>query len=759
MNAVSLFANIGVAEAYLKKLGVNVVVANEFDPDRAALYQRIYPDSKMICGDITSDEIQGKVEKEARKAKIDILMATPPCQGMSTAGKQKEFDPRNDLFKYALKLILKLRPKYIFFENVPGFMVTKVMHEGVPTLIPDVIRSVIGDEYDLSFNVVKVQDYEVPQKRERTIVLGTRKGFTTWNMPKPSGHIVTMEEAIGWLPKIDPFVRDISEDEFKALFPKYEERKKEALSWSPWNNPPSHVMRNVVAMMHTPTGKSAFENTKPEFQPRKKNGELVKGFKNTYKRQNWDSPAYTIAMDNVEISSQDNVHPGRFEGFDANGDVVYSDARVLTTYELMKIMSIPDDWPVPLDTPERTVRRLLGEGVPSLFVKKIFENLPEIKSQEPKLRGISLFANVGIAEAYLKSLGVDMRVANELLPDRARFYQDVYPDTHMVQGDITDDKVRDAIVREAIDKNINFVMATPPCQGMSRVGKMDAFDERNQLIYYAVDAIKRIRPEYALIENVTMILNTKIKVGDEIMLIPEYLQRELGDRYTFNKVTKVKAMDYSIPQIRNRNIYLLVRKDKNVVWEFPRHTAPVTLEDAIGNLPSVDPELRDGIDVTLAHFPEFEKKKLAAAKVSKWHRPPIHSWRMVEWMQHTPTGDSAIHNPVHYPRKENGDRVKAHYNQYRRLEWDKQSRCLTQNNGVISSLACVHPGRPYVKDGETLYTEPRVFTIYEVLKVSSLPLDWPIPDWADETLIRKVIGEGVPSRLIKVIVEELLRRI
>ena len=112
-----------------------------------------------------------------------------------------------------------------------------------------------------------------------------------------------------------------------------------------------------------------------------------------------------------------------------------------------------------------------------------------------------------------------------------------------------------------------------------------------------------------------------------------------------------------------------------------------------------------------------------------------------------------------YPKKDNGVRVKAHYNQYRRLSWDTPCRCLTQNNGVISSLACVHPGRPYKCGKETLYSDPRVFTIYELLIISSLPLDWPIPEWADENLIRKVIGEGIPSRLIKVIMEALLEEI
>lgn len=382
-----------------------------------------------------------------------------------------------------------------------------------------------------------------------------------------------------------------------------------------------------------------------------------------------------------------------------------------------------------------------------------------MKHKKSKLRGLSLFANVGIAEAYLESIGVDIKIANELLPERARFYQDVYPRTKMICGDITDDDIRAKLVAAAKKEKVNFVMATPPCQGMSRVGKMDAFDERNQLIYYAVDVIKKLKPEFALIENVTTILKTKIKVNGKVMIIPDYLKKELGNDYEFNKKTVVRAMDYSIPQIRHRNIYLLVRKDKNVEWEFPPPTEPVTLREAIGHLPSVDPYLRDGMDETLKRFPEFLVKKEAAAKVSKWHRPPVHSWRMVEWLMHTPTGESAIHNPVYFPRKVTGERVKAHYNQYRRLEWDKQARCLTQNNGVISSLACVHPGRAYIHEGEEMYSEPRVFTIYEVLIISSLPLDWPIPEWAEESLIRRVIGEGVPSRLIKVIMENLLGRI
>lgn len=377
-----------------------------------------------------------------------------------------------------------------------------------------------------------------------------------------------------------------------------------------------------------------------------------------------------------------------------------------------------------------------------------------------KLRGLSLFANVGIAEAYMKEIGVDIVLANEIDPDRARFYQDVYPETHMVCGDITDDNIRTNIIDEAIEKKVNFVIATPPCQGMSEAGLRLEFDPRNQLISYAVDVIKRTKPDYVLLENVPKQLTTKIRCGDEIVLIPEYIKRELGEMYDFNKETLVKAKDYGVPQLRERNIFLLVKKTIDIKWEFPQKQKEITLEEAIGNLPSLDPKLREGMDFTMEKFPNFEKKRKAALEVSRWHFPPTHSWRQVEWMMHTPTGKSAIYNEKYYPQKEDGTPVKAHHNHYRRLKWNMPCRTITQNNGVISSLACVHPGRYYTgDDGEELYSDARVLTIYELLIVMSLPLDWHIPEWASETFIRRAFGEGIPSKLVKEIMMELLRQL
>lgn len=377
-----------------------------------------------------------------------------------------------------------------------------------------------------------------------------------------------------------------------------------------------------------------------------------------------------------------------------------------------------------------------------------------------KLKGLSLFANVGIAEAYMSELGVDIKIANELDVDRAKFYQEVYPQTHMICGDITDDKIRDKIVSEALEEKVDFLIATPPCQGMSEAGLRLQFDPRNQLISYAIDVIKRVNPKFVLLENVPQQLHTKIKYNDTVILIPEYIKKELGASYNFNKETLVMAKDYGVPQLRERNIFLLVRKDIDIVWEFPAKQREITLEEAIGNLPSLDPYLREGISKTLEKFPQFEEKKKEGLKVSKWHFPPTHSWKQVEWMLHTPTGKSAIYNEKYYPQKAGGVPVKAHHNHYRRLKWDMPCRTITQNNGVISSLACVHPGRPYIDSkGRQLYSDPRVLTIYELLIVMSLPLDWPIPEWANETFIRKVFGEGIPSKLVKSIMTALVSQL
>ena len=92
LKILSLFANIGVAEAYLDEMGHEVVVANELDRRRATLYQKIYPKTKMICGDITDKTTFNIITELSKESGVNCIMATPPCQGMRTAGRQNKVD-------------------------------------------------------------------------------------------------------------------------------------------------------------------------------------------------------------------------------------------------------------------------------------------------------------------------------------------------------------------------------------------------------------------------------------------------------------------------------------------------------------------------------------------------------------------------------------------------------------------------------------------------------------------------------------------
>ena len=373
---LSLFSNIGVAEAYLGKIGVSIAVANELVKDRAHFYQEVYKNTKMICGDITQKEVYDTIINESKKAKINFMIATPPCQGMSTAGKQNPNDSRNNLITYALNVIKELKPSYVLLENVPQQLKTKITVNGSDYLIPDYIHKELDIMYDIKSEIVNALDYGVPQMRQRSIYLMTRKDVQKkWKFITDDEKMspISLNEAIGFLPSLDPRIQEFSEEEQINYFPDYEKKAKEGIKYSIWHFPPTHKLRHVEVMMYTPEGCSALDNI--THYPKNSKGEKVRGFRNTYKRQKWDKPAYTVTTYNGAICSQDNVHPGRFIGYDAYGEKVYSDARVFSIYELMIIMSLPLDWPIPSWASESLIRHTIGEGIPPLIIKKLFENL------------------------------------------------------------------------------------------------------------------------------------------------------------------------------------------------------------------------------------------------------------------------------------------------------------------------------------------------------------------------------------------------
>ena len=763
LKGLSLFANVGIAEAYLANQNIEIVLANEIVEKRAQFYSHLYPKTKMISGDIQHEDVKKEIIETAREYNVEFVIATPPCQGMSSAGKQRKLDPRNNLVKDAIHIVKEIQPAYIILENVPEQKSTMIVHNGETLSIPNFIEKELRSEYYINHMEIDCSHYGVPQRRLRYIFLLTHKKMSqVWDFPNSSMEQgKTLRELLKDVPPLDPLLREGLEETL-TLFPDYQTKLEVAQRISKWHRPVAHPKRQVLSLLRTPSGRSAFEN-EPEFRPKKKDGSFVTGYPNTYKRQEWDRPAYTITKYNRTISSQENVHPGT-----QMENTWYDSPRVFSVYELILMTSLPADWNIPDWATEPFVREILGEGFPPRAVELLCSRIPqkEVRHKENKrLRGLSLFANIGVAEAHLDSIDCEVVLANEIEASRSRLYSKIYPDVEMLTGDICKDDVRDQLVEKSIAYGIDFVMATPPCQGMSLAGNLDPNDPRNTLVYYAIDVIKRVKPKFVLLENIPQQLNTIVLIDGVQQKIPQYIYHELSTMYRFNcdvtgQDSLIKASHYGVPQMRTRSIFLLVRNDLDFVWNFPKaDKEEITLEKAIGHVPPIDPMIRGNISKTREMFPHFEERKKLGEALSPWHRPPVHKYEHVLWMQHTPSGKTAFDNDTFFPQKQDGTPIKGHYNHYRRLAWNKPSRSLTTNNGVISSLACGHPGRCIVDDGtETgrIYSDPRVMTLYEIFIISSLPIDWPVPITTSESLLRTCIGEGIPPLLVQKLFRRLL---
>lgn len=342
-------------------------------------------------------------------------------------------------------------------------------------------------------------------------------------------------------------------------------------------------------------------------------------------------------------------------------------------------------------------------------------------------KGLSLFANVGIAETYLKQIGYPVILANELLLDRAKFYEHLHNHA-VIAGSITDNNIFEKIIEQSKKLGINFILATPPCQGMSIAGQMKNDDPRNTLIVRAMQVFSELLPEFMLIENVPQMFKTSIIVDKKTINIKDYLQ-SIANKFDYNiKFDIFDACDYGTPQRRKRSFTRIYKKYYH--WDNPVIQKQITVEESIGDLPSLESE---------------QKSKIP------YHASPKHNDNHILWMKNTPTGQTAHNNLVHYPQKDNR-KIKGFSTTYKRISWDKPAPTITMANGSVSSQNNVHPGR-LLPDGT--YSDARVLTLFEIFRLTGLPDNWNPPEWAKENLIRHVIGEAIPPRLVESILKEL----
>lgn len=113
-----------------------------------------------------------ELDKLLNKQPVDVIVGGPPCQGFSIAGKRDANDPRNSLFMEFYKYIKYFKPKAFIMENVIGILSMKTQAD---IKVIDIIMNKFEEDYNCCINKLYTSDFEVPQNRRRTIIVGIRK--------------------------------------------------------------------------------------------------------------------------------------------------------------------------------------------------------------------------------------------------------------------------------------------------------------------------------------------------------------------------------------------------------------------------------------------------------------------------------------------------------------------------------------------------------------------------------------------------------
>jgi DNA (cytosine-5)-methyltransferase 1 len=203
--AISLFAGAGGCSLGFKKAGYNLIYATDFDKAAIETYKINFPDTKADCKDINNiDFKQLLLDINVVQGEIDVLIGGPPCQGFSTAGPRFWDDPRNHLLKQYVRALDIIQPKWFLMENVEGLLTANSGE-----YIKETIKAFVKLGYSIRLEKVYSQEYSIPQRRKRVIILGNRLGID-FQFPSPITHShgkifrkssITIEHALFGLPK------------------------------------------------------------------------------------------------------------------------------------------------------------------------------------------------------------------------------------------------------------------------------------------------------------------------------------------------------------------------------------------------------------------------------------------------------------------------------------------------------------------------------------------------------------------------------
>ena len=377
---ISLFSCAGVGCYGFKQEDYKCIATNEIVERRLEVQKannKCELESGYIAGDITTQEVKDKIYKEINKWKrkgndrVDVVVATPPCQGISVINHKKNDGDieRNSLVVESVEIVKSIKPRFFVFENVMAFQKTLCITPEEKTMpIGEYIRSELGEQYIISGRIMNFMNYGSNSSRTRTLMIGVDKAYKNNIVPmdiypkyckeKTLRDVIYNYPRLGW-GEIDP-------NDFYHAFRTYDVRMRDWI----------HDLKE---------GESAFDNAEPEKRPhRVVDGKIVENIRKNrdkYTRQPWDRFIQCVHTRNDQLAAQNTIHPEQ--------------DRVFSVRELMDMMTIPRTFKwMPLDLNELNaleedekrkiykqhevnIRQCIGEAVPTEIMRQVANNIKQ----------------------------------------------------------------------------------------------------------------------------------------------------------------------------------------------------------------------------------------------------------------------------------------------------------------------------------------------------------------------------------------------
>ncbi len=511
---ISLFSCAGVGCFGFKKAGFECIATNELIERRLNVQKfnkKCKFESGYICDDITTEETKKKIFTEIKRweklgnDRVDVLVATPPCQGMSVANhkKTKNEIERNSLVVESIQLIQKINPRFFIFENVAAFMKTGcTAPDGSVKAIGDVIEEELSEKYIIVSRILNFKNYGSNSSRTRTVVIGISKEMAEYIAPielyPTYVEEKTLKQVLSDMPKLE--WGEICPSDFFHAFRTYPEEMR---CW----------------IHHLKEGESAFDNEDILKYPHKVvDGKIIPNIKKNgdkYTRQYWNKVAPCIHTRNDQLASQNTIHP--------------EEDRVFSIRELMKMMTIPDEF--------KWVDKSL----------KDLNALPE-KSKKALLKKEEIKIRQSIGEA------VPTEIFYQIACNISNFMEQGHFENAMINKTIEGHQLAD------IEKSMEFILRNPLNLGsasLARIAELTNSKRENNAAYYTnkfiLNEIFKQLPEFE--KDEINILEPSVGVGNFLPFI-------------FKKYERIKKVNIDVVDIDEKNLQilkLLLQKQKKPV--------------------------------------------------------------------------------------------------------------------------------------------------------------------------------------------------